>query len=74
MTPNCQTSSEKVKKRKREEGFQKNLISVQELCDITGYSRGTLYNNKDKYPYIKVGKFIRFLKEETLDIIFGREV
>lgn len=74
MQSNYATPSEKVKKRKREEGFQKNLISVQELCDITGYSRGTLYNNKDRYPHIKVGKFIRFLKDETLDIIFGREV
>jgi len=57
----------------RPSDFYKNLISVKELCEITGYSRGTIYNNKDRYPHIKMGGYLRFLRNETLDLIFGRE-
>lgn len=64
---------QKQMKNERPDGFYLNLIGVQELCDITGYSKGTIYNNKDRYPHIKMGKFVKFLKKETLDVIFGRE-
>lgn len=49
-------------------------ITIKQLMEILGKSRGTIYNYmRDGMPYVKKGRFVYFDKNEVLDWIDKRE-
>ena len=51
------------------------LLNVNELCEVTGFKRGTIYNwvhREVGFPYVKWGKAIRFNLDEVISWLENR--
>ncbi|PKM97435.1 MAG: transcriptional regulator [Elusimicrobia bacterium HGW-Elusimicrobia-1] len=56
--------------------MEKRLLTIDELTEYIAVPRGTIYNwvNQRKLPYVKIGRRVKFDKQDIDKIIDKRKI